>query len=437
MKKIKVASFFAGIGGFDLGFEQTGFQAVFQCEINSFCGTVLKHHWPDVPFAEDILKIKSNEIPDAEVWCGGFPCQDLSVARGSLGRHGLNGSRSGLFFRLAELVQKRKPRVILIENVHGLLNSNNGKDFVELLFALGNLNYAVSWRLLNSRYFGVPQSRPRIYICAWLNDPISAGNTLFEDRFPLQFQDERSAFLQTSWVSGRGPITPKVAFCLAATSGRHTGTDWSRTYVAYSDAVRRFTPLECERLQGFPDGWTKIDNVRLDAERSDSLRYHALGNAVSVPVVKWIATRISKQFLTRKRSAFTSREFPVKALHLWPGLAGASKMTGEISSLRKSRVKTVWPHAGILWKGVFIGNRTPPAPYKPVQSDLLELIERKKPDERYFLSANAAEGILRRCDSQERRLFSHLRYALEKLSGRRSCEVEPAENTLQDELLLV
>jgi len=110
MNKTTVASFFAGIGGFDLGYEKAGFQVNFQCEIHSFCGSVLKHHWPKVEYVKDITTLDAKSIPDTDVWCGGFPCQDLSVARGSKGRHGLNGSRSGLFFRLAELAQINKAR---------------------------------------------------------------------------------------------------------------------------------------------------------------------------------------------------------------------------------------------------------------------------------------------------------------------------------------
>ena len=140
MKKPKVASFFTGIGGFDIGFERAGFDVNFQCEINTFCKSVLKHHWPKIPCATDIASLEPASVPDADVWCGGFPCQDLSVARGSKGRHGLNGSRSGLFFRLSELAKIKRPRVILIENVHGLLNSNNGKDFAELLHTLSSLH---------------------------------------------------------------------------------------------------------------------------------------------------------------------------------------------------------------------------------------------------------------------------------------------------------
>jgi DNA (cytosine-5)-methyltransferase 1 len=439
MKKLQVASFFAGIGGFDLGFERAGFEVNFQCEIQSFCKDVLSHHWPSVPCFEDISVIDAKDIPPAEVWCGGFPCQDLSVARGSLGRHGLNGERSGLFFRLAELAKTKKPRVILMENVHGLLNSNNGRDFAELLHIFDSLQYAVSWRLLNSRYFGLPQSRPRVYICAWLKDPIGAGNSLFEARPPASVGRERAAFLETSWRSGAGPIAPKVAFCLAATSGRHTGTDWSRTYIAYQDAVRRLTPLECERLQGFPEGWTNIKGAQLDAERSDSLRYHALGNAVSVSVVKWIATRIRAGLIKQDKGSKKSigkREFFADSMKMWPGLKGLSQITGELDVVRGSSRKLVWPNAGILWRGAFVANRTPPSSSKPATSDLLDLIEKARPDKRYFLSANAAEGILRRVDTQARHLFPPLRQALERLCGRKLVAYKVAHDVPQLELHL-
>lgn len=437
MKQLQVASFFSGIGGFDLGFEGTGFKINFQCEIQPFCETILRQSWPDASFAKDIATLEPKLIPTADVWCGGFPCQDLSVARGALGRHGLNGSRSSLFFRLATLAQIKKPRVILIENVHGLLNSNEGKDFAELLHTLGTLNYAVSWRLLNSRYFGVPQSRPRVYICAWLNDFNAAGSVLFEDRPPVQGVRERSAFMETSWVQGLGPIAPKLAFCLAATSGRHTGTDWSRTYISYENEVRRLTPLECERLQGFPDDWTKIIQSLTDTERADSLRYHALGNAVSVPVVKWIATRIRNQIqkpCKASRKKISRLSMIKESVQKWPGLHGPGLISEHLEAIQKSRKKIAWPNAGVLWKGVIVANNTPPSLNKPVSSDLLDLIERNKPDQRYFLSPNAAEGILRRVDSQGRHLFPLLRSSLEKLSGRTPRLYQNAKQSLQNEL---
>lgn len=419
MNELTVASFFAGIGGFDLAFERAGFKVNFQCEINNFCQTVLKRHWPLTLLDDDISAVTSESIPDATVWCAGFPCQDLSVARGALKRQGLNGSRSGLFFHFIALAKKKQPPILLIENVPGLFNSNNGRDFAELLHTLNELRYAVSWRLLNSRYFGVPQSRPRVYICAWLKEPFLAGSTLFEDHSPAHSGKERSAFMDTSWTSGPGPIVPKIAFCLAATSGRHTGTDWSRTYVSYTNRVRRLTPLECERLQGFPDNWTVTENWPVDEERADSMRYHAIGNAVSVPVVQWVAARIQTGIQGQDSQWSKSyQQFILESLSRWPGLRGSTKIVGELAAVRERSTKIIWPNAGVLWDGVFVGNKVSGSLHKPISSDLLDIIEHDIPNERYFLSSNAAEGILRRVDSQGRHLFPPLRQALERLSGK-------------------
>ena len=159
MRKLKVNSFFAGIGGFDIGFQNVGFRTSFLCEINPFCQSVLKTHWTDVPMVSDIAKLDAKSIPDADVWYGGFPCQDISVARGALERKGLGGNRSGLFYQYANLIEQKKPAVVVIENVEGLFNSNKGRDFGVILQRLTKLGYAVAWRLFNSRYFCVPQSR--------------------------------------------------------------------------------------------------------------------------------------------------------------------------------------------------------------------------------------------------------------------------------------
>jgi DNA (cytosine-5)-methyltransferase 1 len=272
---------------------------------------------------------------------------------------------------------------------------------------------------LNSRYFGIPQSRPRVFICAWLGNPTDAGNVLFEGRMPSRLTNERAAFINTSCKNSLGPIPPKLAFCLAATSGRHTGTDWSRTYIPYADAVRRLTPLECERLQGFPDHWTKLLSG-IDLEKADSLRYHALGNAVSVSVVNWIAKRISKQLKSENSSPSPKRgthRFLKESLEMWPELNSSKLLHGNISDVRLSSAKIPWPNSGITWKNEFIANNIYPSPYKPVPSDLADLVEQDRPDSRYFLSINAAEGILRRVDSQNRHLFPPLRNALERLTG--------------------
>lgn len=298
---MRVASFFAGIGGFDLGFQQAGHTVAFHCEIDEFCNQILARHWPNTPQVRDIKEIADgNEVPAAEIWCGGFPCQDVSVARGGH-RPGLRGHRTGLFYDFARLVGDALPPVVVLENVPGLLSSHGGSDFGIVLKTLGDLGYAVGWRMLDSRYFGVPQSRRRLYVVGYHRDPARAEQVLLEPECghgdtPASKRAGASAvspFKESLGNPLTGPVVQRIGYCLAATSGRHTGTDWSRTYVSYPDAVRRLTPTEAERLQGFPDGWTIPSGVRdEELEQMDSPRYFALGNAVSVPVAQWIAERI-------------------------------------------------------------------------------------------------------------------------------------------------
>lgn len=123
----RVASFFAGIGGFDLGFEMAGVETVWQCEKKSFCLDILAKHWPDVPRTDDITKVVADDIPEAEIWAGGFPCQDVSLAR--MGpRSGLRGKQSGLFYDFAQLIGARRPEIVILENVAALLSSHDGRD---------------------------------------------------------------------------------------------------------------------------------------------------------------------------------------------------------------------------------------------------------------------------------------------------------------------
>lgn len=296
----KVASFFSGIGGFDLAFENAGFQITMQCEIDKFCREILAKNWPSVVSFTDIREVNHAEIPSSDVWVGGFPCQDVSVAR--MGpRDGLRGRRSGLFYKFAELIGKCLPRVILIENVTGLLSSHGGRDFEIVIRSLAELGYGVGWRVFNSAYFGVPQSRQRVYIVGCYRDWRGPGEILFEpERSGWNIAESRSngekpvsPFKKSFGDSIKGPVVQGLAYCLYACSARHTGTDWSRTYVTYPEGrVRRLTPRESEAIQGFPTDWTLPLDPDKDVEKLDTFRYTALGNAVSVPTVEWIARRI-------------------------------------------------------------------------------------------------------------------------------------------------
>lgn len=319
---MRVASFFSGIGGFELGLERAGCEVVFQCEAKPFCLSILEQHWPRIPRYTDIRTVKHEDVPDSDVWTAGFPCQDLSLARMGA-RSGLRGSQSGLFHDFVRLLGRGMPRAVVLENVHGLLSSHGGRDFTIVLKALDELGYGVAWRVLNSRYFGVPQQRRRVFIVGVHRDAKAAGEILFEpecsdwnDAARGSDGEKAPSLFQTVVGNPRkGPLVKALAHCIYAESARHTGTDWSRNYVWYpSGKVRRFMPIEVERVQGFPENWTLLRNPgKLAAEKIDSLRYHAVGNAVTPQVAEWLGHRMVRVLsvgrVTGKKAA--ERKFAV------------------------------------------------------------------------------------------------------------------------------
>lgn len=162
-------SLFAGVGGFDLGLESGGHTCVGQVEIDPKCLAVLEKHWPNVPKHNDVVTAKewANEqglVGKVDIVCGGFPCQDVSVAGK---RAGLAGARTGLFFDALSFAQNVKATTVILENVPGLLSSNQGRDFGVVLTSLADAGYSdIEWRVLDSQFFGVPQRRRRVFIVA-------------------------------------------------------------------------------------------------------------------------------------------------------------------------------------------------------------------------------------------------------------------------------
>jgi DNA (cytosine-5)-methyltransferase 1 len=415
--RVKVASFFAGIGGFDKAFEQEKAQVVFHCEKDKFCLSVLRRHWPSVKTDDDIRSLSASEIPDADVWTAGFPCQDVSLARGNHGRTGLKGNHTSLFFKLVELVAVRQPKVLLLENVVGLLNSHGGVDFAIILRELTAQGYGVSWRVMNARYFGAPQSRPRVFICAWRGDYRNAIEALFEGQPSAKPGPERAGFVTECHHALTGATVPQTAYCVSATSGRHTGLDWARTYVSYPNAVRRPTPTESERLQGFPTGWSMpSSDYRTPARGLDSERYKAVGNAVAVPVVRWIAKRLLP--LLGTAHSFDEKDLQAVALAAAPDLRNSTTTVhfDEIEAeLEKNSFKRRWKSGGCAFGNSIVEGLASAAPTQIITSSLVDALDEEVPDERYFLTANAAEGVLRRADALGRNLFGPMRRALEFL----------------------
>lgn len=366
------ASLFSGVGGFDLGFELAGIETVAQCEIDDHACRVLEHHWPEVTRYHDITKLDGRDLRGVDVITGGFPCQDLSVAGK---RRGLAGDRSGLFYELARVVEEARPRLLVWENVPGLLSQDRGGAMREVVGELARIGYFGAWRVLDSQFHGVPQRRRRVFGAfapgstgGWacgasvLLEPEGGGwapaegGSAGEDVARCldggaggdSGKEQQRTFVpdvafacgaqDAKGVSQRDSQTTLVGSTLRAAKGSPRG-DGSDNLVAYAlrqdpggvgnahntnfvaftqnqrnelrlcggdgeqvgalpaergakqqaylagAGVRRLTPTECERLQGFPDGWTDVDGM------SDTQRYRQLGNAVSVPVAYWLGLR--------------------------------------------------------------------------------------------------------------------------------------------------
>jgi len=278
-KDIILLDLFSGTGGFAKGFQEAGytFRKHYFSEIDKYAIANYLHNFKRATYAGSVEKINGGAIERPDIITFGFPCQDISVAGN---RAGLEGSRSSLFFEAVRIIGQYRPSVFVFENVKGLLFSNGGKDFEIVLKAIADLGlYDCEWQLLNTRWF-LPQNRERIYFVGHLR-----GETA-NQVFPFQESDFPTAGMETSQVAG-------------AIVTYYSGTPNIGTYI--TDPMengkpinpRKITPTECERLQGFPDDWTRHGTIEGQAiEIPDYQRYRLLGNAVSVPVVRAVASRL-------------------------------------------------------------------------------------------------------------------------------------------------
>jgi len=309
---MKFLSLFDGCHMFGHALRNVGAECVGTSEIDKHARAVTRYHYPKTPALGDVQNVEST---NADLIVAGFPCQDLSVAGD---RRGLAGKRLGLFWEIMRIARASSPRWILLENVPGLLSSNGGRDMGAVLGALGKLGYGWAYRVLDSQYFGVPQRRRRVFIVGCLGSARRAAEVLFE---PESVRGDSSPSREAREGVARG-----VAKCLTAHGQRLDGE--TETFVVanaltrsthlsdensaqgghlvalhqstisvldeYGSQVRRLTPIECERLQGLPDDWTrhgrKPDGTVYDV--SDSARYKMIGNGGAVPVVEWIGRRI-------------------------------------------------------------------------------------------------------------------------------------------------
>ena len=193
-------SLFAGVGGFDLALERAGVKVVASVEIDKKAQGVLRRHFPNSTIFGDVTGVTGEQLiaagfePRGGIITGGFPCQDLSVAGK---RAGLAGKRSGLFWEICRLIDETGSETIILENVPGLLSSNNGRDMAVVIEALVERGYRVGWRVLDAQYFGVPQRRRRVFIVGCL------GNTGRTPEEILNITQSRAGYLEASQSEGK------------------------------------------------------------------------------------------------------------------------------------------------------------------------------------------------------------------------------------------
>ena len=338
---MRYLSLCSGIEAASVAWEPLGWQPVGFCEIEAFPSAVLAHRYPSVPNFGDMTRLEGEDFHGmVEIIVAGTPCQGFSIAGG---RQGLDDARSGLAMHFVRLVDAIHPRWFLWENVPGVFSTHGGRDFGTFVGALAGCGYHLAWRVLDAQFFGVPQRRRRLFVVGHSGDWRYPASALFEPE-SLRGHPAPGGKAETATASGaeggsgacRGtarvtqslthsfgcggaddnraqggfyiPVVPpltttpyadnawqegrliSVARCLTSRAERY---DFETETLIPSHGVRRITPLEAERLQGFPDGWTDIP-WWCGRPAPDRLRYRALGNAMCVNVMRWLGERMAE-----------------------------------------------------------------------------------------------------------------------------------------------
>ena len=303
---MKFIDFFAGIGGFHSGLEKAGMECIGWCEFDKFAQKSYRAMYDTerLWFADDVRKVRGWDLPKANLWTFGFPCQDVSISGKQKGIK--RGTRSGLFYEIMRLIdeaEENQPEWLICENVKNLLSIDGGRGFFEVRTEMGGRGYTVEWKVYNSKDYGVPQNRERVYIVGHYGDssrqpllPIRRANTAALRVIVGGRQGERvydgNKISCTLIGQGGG---------LGAKTGLYTFVDINNkgqpnrpaacSGVLESDEpirIRRLTPRECFRLQGFTD--EQFD--RAAAVNSETQLYKQAGNAVTVNVVEEIGRHV-------------------------------------------------------------------------------------------------------------------------------------------------
>ncbi|MDF0706292.1 DNA cytosine methyltransferase [Flagellimonas okinawensis] len=454
-KKLTFGSVCSGIEASQLAFNPFGFEQLWSSEIAEFPSKVLEHHFPDISNVGDMINIpnlilnKDIEAPD--LFCGGTPCQAFSLAGWKNGLADERGQLTMTFIEIANAIDKvrldngKDKSIILWENVEGVLNdkTNAFGNFIAGLagfeeeikvskwtksgYLEGN-ERNVAWRVIDAKYFGLPHQRKRLYVLAGGKD-FKPDQILFEfdnkdivkelkaknttQKTPTLFDQEVKEETNEKIFSKLGvkfEVFREYTDCLYAAYG----TKWNGNaaayngslYVSENNRIRRFTPLECERLMGFPDNYTKVNG------NSHTNRFQAIGNSWAVPVVKWIGSQINQYMNSESNRNFTEWQKFIQPkknkLNALLYLLNGVNQISQTTFLNSSNI-----------------------PNQPKYGHLKDIVEPNHALEKFYLSAKACAGILRRKRERNMKMNSELESLMEKISGEKAetAESEKSKHT--------
>lgn len=422
MKKITVGSICSGIEAASVALKNLDFKISWFSEISDFPSKILKEKYPNIRNLGDMQNVAdfilSEEIQAPNIICGGTPCQAFSLAGW---KKGLDDDRGNLTLKFVDIIKKNdeirlqcgnQRTIVLWENVEGVLKDKTNPFGCFLSSLLGSNNEIkmarwplagvihgfkrnVAWRVLDAKYFGLPQQRRRLYVIAGGKE-FYPENVLF-DKFPETFKDYNQDSIHFKKNGHLIEVFRSYTDCLYSAYG----TKWNGNaaayngslYVVQNEKIRRLTPLECERLMGFPDGYTDI----LGAKPTN--RYQALGNSWAVPVIKWIGTRLKNEIFSDTESCLIQNKSSAININGFRFFEVATKLKeGQVSLFTEDCIN---------------GSEIPE---RPVLGKIRDIID-TEPDNQFFLSPVGCKGILRRKDERKIRINARLERILVNISS--------------------
>ncbi len=437
---ITFGSVCSGIEASQLAFQPYGFKQLWSSEIADFPSKVLDYHYSDIPNMGDMENIPDlileKKIDAPDILCGGTPCQAFSLAGWKNGLLDKRGQLTMTFIDIADAIDSIRSKknqdsaIILWENVEGVLNdkTNAFGNFISGLAGLDDeikvkkwtksgflkgKTRNVAWRVLDARFFGLPQQRKRLFVLAGGKNfrpdkvlfeidnenvlkIIKSENTkpidtfdLFSNPKPKEGNHQESIFYKDGHKFEIFRDYTDCLYSAYATKWNGNAAAYNGSlYLAQNDRIRRLIPIECERLMGFPDNYTLI------AGNSDTNRYHAIGNSWAVPVVKWIGKKIYNYLNNINQFSIS-----------WEAILRPTKNNIEADLFLLNNINQLSQKQYL---------NTSIAPNNPVYGELENVAQALDVPEKFYLSAKACQGILRR----KREKNMKMNFALEKLMER-------------------